>query len=68
MNDLYLIEYNKIHIENPSLSAKVADNQRLFFFTANIDCVINSSLGVRGFSGQRVFWGGYVVLMSLCSQ
>ena len=35
MNDLYLIEYNKIHIENPSLSAKVADYQRLLLFTAN---------------------------------
>ena len=57
MNDLYLIEYNKIHIENPSLSAKVADYQRLLLFTANSNCIIKQGSGF-----------GCVVSMYLCSQ
>ena len=42
---------------NPSLSAKVADYQRLLLFTANFDYII-----------KRVREFGYIVSISQCSQ
>ena len=42
---------------NPSLSAKVADNQRLLLLTANFDYII-----------KRVREFGYIVSISQCSQ
>ena len=45
---------------NPSLSAKVADNERLLLLTAMFDCVI------KLYNGSAGFWG-YVVSMSLYS-
>ena len=45
---------------NPSLSAKVADYQRLFFFTAIFDCAIKLYNGSADFCG-------YVISISLSS-